>query len=67
MPFEGGRLLIGDLDSDDIPSRSRGFLIDGDAFLPYPFSDRIDQSASNTEQKAEQDSGGQSATRSESK
>ena len=67
VPFKGERSLIGDLDSADIPSRSRGFLIDGDAFLPYPFSDRIAQPESNTKAKGEQDGGGQPATRPESK
>ena len=57
LPFEGERSLIGDLDSADIPSRSRGFLIDGDTFLPYPFSDRIEQPASKTKRKGEQDGG----------
>lgn len=47
VPSEVERSLIGDLDSADIPSRSRGFLIDGDAFLPYPFADRMDAPESN--------------------
>jgi len=67
IPFEDERSLIGDLDSADIPSRSRGFLIDGDAFLPYPFTDRIDQPESDTKQEGEQGGTGQPATRPESK
>ncbi len=67
LPFEGERSLIGDLASADIPSRSRGFLIDCDAFLPYPFNDRIDQPESNTKQKGEQAGSEQPATRPESK
>jgi hypothetical protein len=53
LPFEGERSLIGDLDSAEMPSRSRGFLIDGDAFFPYPFSDRIEPS--NSKPFGEQD------------
>lgn len=56
---------IGDFSASDI-ARTRGFLIDGDDVLPYPFSDRL---ADPHEEKrsGEQDGGGQPATRPESK
>jgi len=41
LPFEQERETIGDLGASDIPTRSRGYLIDGAAFLPYPFPDRM--------------------------
>ncbi len=45
-----GSEIIGDLSSADIPTRSRGFLIDGGDFLPYPFADRIAEKAESTDQ-----------------
>jgi hypothetical protein len=56
---------IGDFTASDI-ARARGFLIDGDDVLPYPFSDKL---ADPHEEKrsGEQDGGGQPATRTESK
>lgn len=67
IAFEGKPSLIGDLASADVPSRSRGFLIEGDAFLPYPFSDRIDQLEATTNKEGEQAGADQPATRSEPK
>lgn len=52
IPSQTERSLVGDLTLSDILSRSRGFLIDGDGFLPYPFLDRIEQSAPQNQTKA---------------
>jgi hypothetical protein len=43
LPFESENAEIGDLGAKDVSTRTHGFLIDGDAFLSYPFSDRIEQ------------------------
>jgi hypothetical protein len=55
MPFESAKPIIADLGLADIPSRTRGFLIEGDAFLPYPFSDRILKPDIQSNQEGEQD------------
>jgi hypothetical protein len=34
-------VVIGDFASTDEATRRRGFLIDGDDFLPYPFVDKL--------------------------
>ncbi len=54
MPLESAKPIIADLGLADIPSRTRGFLIEGDAFLPYPFSDRILKPDIQSNQEGEQ-------------
>ncbi len=67
LPFKSERAEIGDFAAKDVPTRSRGFLIEGDVFLPYPFSDRIDLPNDPKNTSDEQEDGGQPATRPGSK
>ena len=59
------RKKIGDFTTSDL-ARVRGFLIDGDDVLPYPFSDKL-VDPHEEKRSGEQAGGGQPATRPESK